>query len=260
MKKLFFILSLGIIALKLTSCLPAGANMQELTTPAVVSYNINEGLPSILTVYGEFVVPSWISTDLNNGDCIITRFTLDWDNQPKSDPPYQATNVVYDLVEQSPATVQNDFIEMETILPADDLLPIQELMPWNYSFRLNGKFFMDFEHSAPQKQDIKYIAIVKPNIEPLEDVLVDVYLFAQKLNKPDASNVTITNIYAIDMYGAIMELGQDTTITDSMVEYRIKELKMRIKYYSGLDEKGFPVYKTYKYDGNSTISLSILLL
>jgi len=259
MKKLFFILSLGIIALNLTSCLPTGTNRQEVSLQAVFSYNLTEGLPSILTVAGEFAAPGLASSDLEIGECLNVHITLDWDNQPAGASIYYASNIYYEPVGQNyNPTVQSDFDETETVLPASDLLPIQSFAPLAYHPILEGKFFLYFTHLAPQKQDMKYIAIVKPNSEESADEPVDVYIIAQKTNSPDTSNMLIENVYAIDMNNVIRELGEVATYKEASVEYSVKELKIRLNYCTGLDENDIPAYSLYQYSGSSsTITLSV---
>ena len=252
MKKLFFILLSGITVLNLTSCL-SGSNRTDLSYFAVVSYNVKEGLPSILTVIGEFAAPDLAATDLQKGDCIGALFTVDFDHQPAGASIYHATNIRYDLVGQSFATVQNNFDEKELIFPATDLLPFKTAQAFTYSPILEGKFFFKFVHSASKQQEMKYIAIVKPNVEVYGDKPVDLYLIAQKTNKPDAPDADVDCYYAFDLHDAIQEFGKETTYgSGSSVEYRVQELKAKIKFCTGLDEEGIPEYKLFDYLNAST--------
>ena len=257
MKKLFYFLLTGISALNLVSCLPEGSNRQDITSLAVVSYNIKEGLPSMLTVIngaGYEFIASGLPSSLDKGNCILVRFTLDLDNQPESAPPFHATNISCDTIGQREAKEQSDFDETETIA---DLLPIRGFEAFFYDPILDGKFFLQFVHSAPAQQSIKYSAFVKPNIEdPTEPV--DVYLIAQKNNTLDADDTNIAKFYVIDMHDIIWKLGDDATKGQPSAEYSVKVLKIQIKYCTDLDEDDVPVYKLYQYDGsNSTIALSV---
>ena len=255
MKKLFYVLLSGITALGLISCLSAGANRQEGTFPAVVSYNIQEGLPSILTVIGEFAARDLLSSNLEKGDCILAHFTLDWDNQPEESSINYASNIAYVFVEQSKALMQNNFDEMEL----EDLLLIRSVGAQAYSPNLDGKFFFHFIHSAPQKQEMKYIAIVSPDSETTPGDTIDVRIIAQKTNYPDTPDMDIENLYAIDMHDVIRALGKEATYGDPPIEYPVKELKIRIKYCTSLNEDNTPVFTLYQYNGQSIITLSVYI-
>ena len=260
MKKLFFILVLGIIALNLTSCLPTGANREEGTFPAVVSYNPKEEVTSLLTVVGELAAPGLATSGLRKGDCIIANFTLDWDNQPEDASIYYASNITHLFVEQDYAMVQSDFDEAEVILPDTYLLPIESLSPLAYHPILEGKFFFYFLHRASQQQTVNYMAIVKPNGEDSANEPVDIYVIAEKLNNPGTSDMTFENFFAFDMDSVIRELGkEDTYEAGSTVEYSVKELKVRIKYCTGFDNNDNPVYELYQYNGDSIITLSVYI-
>ena len=238
---------------------PEGANREEGTFPAVVSYNVKEKLPSILTVIGEFAAPDLASTDLKKGDCILTHFTLDWGNQPENSSIFHASNISYAFVNQNYAQVQSNFDETESILPIEDLLPIRSLAPFAYSPILDGKFFLHFLHSAPQRQDMRYIAIAVPNSETTPDDTVDLYLVAQKINYSGTPNMDIDNLHVIDIRNVIMALGKETTYREYSIEYRVKEPKIRIKYCAGFDEDDIPVYTLYQYNGQSIIPLSVFI-
>lgn len=261
MKKLFLHVLIGIMALNLVSCLPAGSNMTEMASLAVVSYNTKEEHRSILTViygYGsEIAVPELESADLKIGDCILARYTIDWDNQPESASIDYATNIIYLLVEQSYPSVQNDFDETEAILPDADLLPIQAITPQAYHPILGGKFFLYFNHSAPSRQEMDYTAIVKPSNTPNKPV--DLYLIGEKKNKPEGSNTNFDNPYVIDMRRVIEELGKDTLFKESSVEYTIRQLQVNLKYCTGLDEDDVPQYEDYNPGTNATFTFSLFM-
>jgi hypothetical protein len=250
MKKIVFILFVGITGLNLVGCLPKGLNKDDLVFPAVVSYNNQEGLRSMLTVAGEFAAPE---LDLESGECILTSFTLDWDEQPANSSIYYASNIQYVLIEQSNADIQNDFDETEIIVPEADLLPIKSLVPQTYRPILNGKYFVIFSHPVPSNQEMAYKAIVK-QITPGEPV-ANVYIIGEKTNKAELTNIDTDNLYVFDMSNAINVLGKDTTYRESSVDFTVKQLKINLKYCIGLDEDGLPEYKDYTAANAITLSL-----
>ena len=247
MKKLIFNLCIGIIALNLVSCLPKGSNMDVIECPAVVS---KDGTTFILTEFGVFAAPT-LDSKLEDGSCIWAHFTLDWDNQQAKTPPYYASNITYEPVDQSSAEIQTDFDEKETIVPKEDLLPIRLCVPRPYHPFLNGKLFMSFNHLVPLQQKMTYRAIVKPGAT--SDEPVDVYFIAEK-EKPVAEGTAedLLNLYAIDMRMVInSKWGKDITFASGEPG---RQIQIRIKYCTGLDDDDVPQYGNY----NSTITLSLL--
>ncbi|MDR0543132.1 MAG: hypothetical protein LBH19_13095 [Dysgonamonadaceae bacterium] len=257
MKKLFIIPLLSVAtALCFVSCLEIGGsgNREEGTLPAVFNYNVREGVYSMLTVAGEFAAPTLVASDLRQGDCILAHFTLDWDHQPTGDSLYRATNISYIMLGQSYAEVQSDFDEKELVVPAEDILPIQAIALQSYHPILKGKVFFAFSHNAPAKQEMDYIMIAKPNEDP-SDNTVTVYITGKKKNNPDGSNTAIESLYAIDTSGVIGELGQENTIRENSMDYRVQQLKIKVNYCTGVDENNVPKYQEYAYN-NGTITLS----
>ncbi|MDR2804803.1 MAG: hypothetical protein LBB85_04055 [Dysgonamonadaceae bacterium] len=258
MKRLFIIpLLSAVVALSFVSCLEmgGGGNREETTLPAVVNYSVKEAVPTLLTVAGEFSVPSLTTSDLRMGDCILAHFTLDWDHQPKGDSLYRATNISYIDVSQSYAEVKTDFDEQELVVSAEDLLPIQAMTLQLYNAILNGKVFFGFSHDASIKQDMDYILIARPSDTPSDDT-VTLYITGKKNNQPDGAQTAIEALYAIDMLGVINELGKEATIHENSIDYRVQQLKVKIKYCNGIDENNVPKYQEYVYN-NGTLTLSV---
>ncbi|GHV55937.1 hypothetical protein FACS1894182_01410 [Bacteroidia bacterium] len=257
MKKLFIIpLLSAAVSLSLVSCLEMGkgGNKEEGSLLAVVGYSTKVMAPTMLTIAGEFAAPSLASENLYRGDCIWAHFTLDWDNQPNSEPPYYATEISYVTIDQSEAEIPTNFDEKELYIPAENILPIQSLAIQSYNPILNGKVFFGFSHNAPTKQDMGYTLFVKPNENASSDPIT-VYIIGEKKNKPEGASSTIETIYAFDMLGAIATLGEETTIRENSVEYRVKQMKIKIKYCTGVDSNNAPTYQDY--NSGNTITLSI---
>ncbi|MDR1526893.1 MAG: hypothetical protein LBS46_04380 [Dysgonamonadaceae bacterium] len=257
MKKIFIVPLLSTaVALCLVSCLEGGGgNKQEGTFPAVVSYNTDIALPTILTTIGEFAAPKLATSDLKKGDCILVRFTLDWDNQPTNKSPFYATNISYLDIDQSYAEIKDDFDEKELIVPADSILPILSVIPQSYHAILNGKVFFVFGHNVSIKQDMDYSMIVKPNEDASTDAAVTVYVICKKNNEPDETKYNVENLYAIDMLNVIGELGEEITVHENGVDIRTQQLKIKIKYCTGVDEQGVPQYQSYYNDGTITLAV-----
>jgi hypothetical protein len=252
MKNLFIVPLLSVaVALCFTSCLGGGGNREEGTLPAVVGYNTDIATPVILTTAGEFAAPDLATSDLEKGDCILVRFTLDWDNQPTSKPPYYATNVSYIGIDQSYAEVGTDFDERTLIVSADSILPILSVSPQSYHPIFNGKAFFTFGHDMSIKQDMDYIAIVKPG-----DDAATLYVICKKYNDPNETTYDMQNLYAIDMIGAIGELGKETTVHENGTDIPIRQLDIKIRYCTGVDEQGVPTYQDYIYN-EGTLTLAV---
>jgi len=257
MKKLFVILLTGVIALSLVSCLPR-ENKVECLLPAVVDRD-PFSYPFLLTAIGKFIAPELAPTTLESGTCILAYFIVDYDNQPAEVPPYMASELICDIIGESNAKiVADDFDETaifdDTDFSAEDIFPIQGLNPQLYNPILKGKIFLIFNHSAPQDQTANYTAIVKPAANV--DEPVNLYLIAKKTNAPEGFEINRNIIHAVDMCNVIRVLGTETTIEGKSA----LELKINIQYCTGVDRKGgndIPKYQEYKYNGVSTIPLSV---
>jgi hypothetical protein len=257
MKKLFSIPILSVLAsLCFVSCLGLGdgGNREEGQLLAVVGFSSKELVPTIRTQSGEFSAPNLVSADLLPGDCIVAEFTLDWDHQPKGDSLVRATNVRYALIEQSEADAQSNFDEKaELNFPSDDLFPIESLTPYFYTPLYFGKVFFSFRHTAPQKQEMTYTAIVKLNADP-SDGTGTLYLIGKKTNQPTGSEINGEVVYAIDLQNVLLTLGEDTTIPQNPVESEpAKQLKLKIKYCTEVDENNVPRFQEYSTVGTYTI-------
>jgi hypothetical protein len=260
MKKIFIIPVLSIaVAMCLVSCLGGdGRNMSEGTLPAVVGYSTTERTPTMITASGEFAAPELATgTSIpNTGDCILARFTLDWDNQPANATLYHATNIIYINIDQTYAQIDGDFDE--TTLPdgisEDNLLPIVSITPQSYNPILNGKVFFSFAHNVSVKQEMDYTAIVKPG--STSDETATLYITGRKLNSPNETTYNVENLYAIDMLHVIRELGTESTTQEAGIDTPVQQLKIKIKCCTGVDAEGAPKYQEYTYN-YGTITLAV---
>ncbi|GHT41291.1 hypothetical protein FACS189437_08010 [Bacteroidia bacterium] len=255
MKKSVSILLLFVVAtLGLVSCLDMGneGNKTSFTVPAVVSYNMNKGGTTLLVITGdEFSAPS-LSSELQPGDCVYANLTLDLDNQPVKEY-LTATNITYIQIDKSIAAIRDTAI-VEEFFPVDAILPIENMLPEDYHPLLNGKIFLWTAHKASAKQEITYTMIVQRNDVSSDKKATDVYVIAKKEGSVSGTGSTsIQNLHAFDILNAISALGQDTILKSSSGEVHLRELKVNLKYCSGVKD-GAPVYTDYK---SSSTPLSI---
>jgi hypothetical protein len=258
MKKLITIPFLSLlVALSFVSCLDlgSGGNREEGTLLAVVGYEPKESVLTMRTRAGIFSAPglSTLTSDLMPGDCILAQFTIDWDHQPKKDSLTRATNIQYTLVEQSLVQV-NDFDETAPLdFDVEDLLPIQSLSFQDYTPYFNGKAFIVFGHVMPAKQEMEYTMTLRPS-DLTDDYTITAYVIGKKLSRPTGSATNVNILYAIDMYHAIFDLGKESTVKENALEYTSRELKVKFKYCTGVDENNVPLYQD---SDKGTVVLSV---
>jgi len=245
MKKLLFIfLWMGGIAAGLTSCLEnGGGNYQTFpVAPAVVNYNPEKGGTTLLTTWGEIGAPEL--SQFNQGDCLFTQFTIDYDNQPFSSY-YTAKDITYsDRIDIANAGIEDDSVSVgDYTLPITDLY----LSPYNNPLLLKGRLFFQMKQKAIENQTIDY-KLLTSRKEVDNNGVYTLYLVA-KQDKGDNPGVDVTRNQVFVINNLLMTLGKDTTITNSV---KVKYLKVNLKYYNA--EKEDAPFKNYS---NSSIELAI---
>jgi hypothetical protein len=233
MKKLLFIAFLITgIASSFTGCLDTEGkgNYQTFPViPAVVNYNIEMGT-TLLTGWGEIAAPEL--SDVNQGDCLFTQFTINYDNQPSS-AYYTATGISYKEVEQSIARIENEIVINDFNFPVEDIAPVE----YNNTVQLKGRYFIYFKHQASKNQNLEYRIIASP--DSIENGAQNVYLVAKKTNEVDGTASSLVNSHAFDVNN-IIQLGKDTTISNVGMKY----IKVNLKYFTE-EIEGKPVFKNY---------------
>ncbi|MCL1938988.1 MAG: hypothetical protein FWF52_11415 [Candidatus Azobacteroides sp.] len=231
MKKLFFILlGIGGMAVGLTSCVNEGGNNYQSfpLVPSVVNYNTEMGGTTLLTAWGEIAAPQL--SEYNQGDCLMTSFTIDYDNQPSSSY-FTATSIDdhSDVINVATAEIEEDSVSV-----GDYTLPIANvyISPYNNPLFLKGRYFFQMQHQTTLSPRIDY-RLVASKKEVDNNGVYNMYLLA-KQDKGEGNAVEVNQNQVFVINNMVMTLGRDTTINNSV---RVKYLKVNLKYYTQESEE-----------------------
>jgi hypothetical protein len=208
----------------LTGCL-GGESSNVQTSPVMPAVVVNEssGMERqvLVTTWGKVIVPAYSSSfTANDGDCLLTQFQVDWDQQPNYATDGYITPTQLDFsnpIAQTPVTLIG-----EVPKPEDYDFPIIEVALTNYL--LSKRCFAEITHKTFEKQVVNYrLALVSQTSE----YVYDAYLMAKSSEEPtsgtpvDDVELHVLNFSAIDL----------PQVTESSTE--LPSITLNVKYYVG---------------------------
>lgn len=238
-----FILGLGIGLLSCNFNNNDSGNYQIFpTSPAVVDFRTDRDGLTICTPWGYIAAPSLALAGISEGDCIITKFIIDYDDQP-SDKYYTATAIEQERVDQSYPTISNT-IELE-----EYTLPLSVVNAEINDFFL-GRFFIK---ATCKDKNPSFRLMFNPAEEETNGVK-NFYL----QTKPSSSTVSATDVstfHAFDLSHIIQQYGRDTTkiLNNFSDKCDFKYIKANLKYVSKITDNG----PEYKWIGSAPIDFCI---
>jgi hypothetical protein len=246
-KSLLFVLTLLGILCGLTGCnLEDGQNSISFVTPAIVrGLDIPKNAFTIQTPFAVYAVPSDSKLVLEHvGECALVQLTIDYNNQPSNDF-YTATNVTYDIVEQTPLTITN--LTNETLITKGYDLPIKEISREQgiSNMALLDKYFLNIIHSTPESQRIDYRLACDTTEFNANNHLRTLYLTAKKIEGESTLEKTISRYHAFSIDNLLYYIGEDTIISQNNIKYEYRYLKVNLKYYAGTEGDTIPKWNSF---------------
>ena len=207
-----------VLGMALVSCLD-GENKSTYRSGAVVVFSPEIGGLGMYTPFqGAMSIPELQGQDLEDGDCIYTTYTINYDKQPTG-TYYTATDVRYQkLPKREVITVSGDMVDEYN----DTIVTI---FPSSSPYFMGNLFVQAVQKgSIGQQYKLKLIC----NTDSIDEKGVNtVFLKSTKSNESTQSNsVEINTMEAFDLNPLISAYGKDTTINEQ--KYRV--LPLNIKY------------------------------
>jgi hypothetical protein len=233
-KRLLFIMLLSGMIMGLMGCMEHGGNRTSLIDFAVMVYNSEMKALAMNTSTFSYAAPEL--QNLNENNCILAKFTIDYDNQP-SNLYYTVTDVGYQLIDRFVSIEQQgDMIDDYT----DSIHSIQLATAVLY----NGHLFVQTKQSGTNCE-YDYELIFNPDSIDGNEVR-SVFLKSKLIKGTPGESSTYTSVQAFDVRNLIATYGKDTIITSSDLNYEqeFRFLHLNFKYQSGIKE-GIPVYTQY---------------
>ena len=233
MRNLFFIPLLAVIVIGFNSCGMGGHDTGNYTifppSTVVVGYDKEMGGIIMCTWWGNVAAPSLIGSI--PGDCLyVSQFTIDYDDQPSKDY-FTAINIVKEGIDRYPFEQSNSVDLREYTLPISSL-------EGNTCLFFDGMFFI----STVTKDKTPRFRMVYNSEEETTSWTKNLYVMASPTASSDNDNVTLG---AFNLNSFVYTHGNDTTINVEGYKngMKCKYSIVNIKYYSGVDGDGIPIFK-----------------
>ena len=206
MKKVVSLL-IGIMMLGLTGCMKSGNNITNFTDiSAIVALDLTTFQPALITSMGKVIAPGLpLFTELNEGDAILTDFSIDYDTQPSNDY-IQVSGLSWKRIgktfahQKSSGEVTTDYDSKIEGFNIFDIIGYD-----NYTV----VFFLELIHTGSTNQAFDYEMIYDTDTG---EELPSVYIRAKKNGTGTNSSATFTYLYAFDMTNFIQALrGNEKT-------------------------------------------------
>jgi hypothetical protein len=230
---LFVVLPLGMVT-GLMSCLESG-NRTSMSDLAVMVYN--QEMQALAMHASSFVCAAPQLQNLKENDCILAKFTIDFDNQP-SNQYYTVTISDYNLITKDTVRVKpGDLTDEYT-----DSLRIFQLF---LSPLYNGHLFIQTEQVGTSNYVYDLELICNPDSID-ENGIHTAFLKSKLINGTPNQNLSsyVYPMEAFDVNRLIDSYGKDTTIVNFGYSQDYKYLSLNFKYQSGIKENE-PVYTSY---------------
>jgi len=234
MKKVVFPF-LSILMLGLSGCLDKGGDNYSSysSVPAIVQIDYTTLQPVLITSLGKFIAPelqSALYTDLNEGDAILTNFSI-YDNLQTSDENIIVSNVLWVKIGQtSPRSTSgggssSDNFDLQNGGMKIEGMDIYDIIQYDYNKTV---MFLVFTHTTFSDQKFDYEMTYDYNEN------TDIYIRAKKNGTASQVTATFSYLYAFDMSSYLMTLSQGG-----------KKVSFNLKYKTG-EEDGKDVYGEYE--------------
>jgi hypothetical protein len=235
-KKLMYGIGTIVLTLGFYGCMNSDVeNKSTAESLAVITFNSEVG-KLVMNTSGGPLTPNPVN-GLNEGDCIYTRFTINYDHQPEGAKYFEATEVQYQLLAKSTVTPINEAINEQY---NDSVIGVDV---FNSQY-FKGYVFLQTSQIAPASQGYQNLLVYYPDsIEANGSPTF--FLKIKKKNEVAGSTTTVYNLEAFDLNPVLYnpKYGNDTTYVDaSGQKVNLRYVKFNLKYQTGT-AKGEPVYK-----------------
>ena len=231
MRKLLFIPLLIGIALSFSSCNIGDARnyVNSNPAPAVIGYKSEMGGTVLCTPWGYYAAPS-LFMEYFEGDCVITQFSIDYDNQP-TDKYTTATDILTKPVSWTDL-YRTDHLDLD-----GHSLTISAAAAITCEF-YNGKFFIlaNTKDKSPH-----YRLIYNPNEQEVDGVK---NLYLQARQSDTSSTSESSTYYAFELFDFINSNPscRDTTINYLDGPANLRYIRANLHYVSNISTEGVPTY------------------
>lgn len=226
-KFLFLFLSLCLL-FGFTGCMEDGGNRQSFPEQAAVVTSDYLYGKKIVTFAGEFYAPALDDiSDILDGDCLITNFTLDYDNQPSGASFYTVQVTGY-----YKATKGNLLISKASVDSYYNDSTITQAAPYSYLLK-NMLFFPIIYKGKPGKKAEYELFCNTDSVD--ENGYPTLYLNSRIVNSGDGTTNQYYDFAAFDMRAFVMTYPADSN----------KKIYYNFKYQTGIDKEGKPIYKSF---------------
>ncbi|MDR0546826.1 MAG: hypothetical protein LBG77_04480 [Dysgonamonadaceae bacterium] len=239
MKKLFYFLTLPLLALVFTNCSKENDNSNIVyfyDEPAVVESTGENAV--IRSSHDRFIVPALNNTPLEASDLLFTAFVVDTDK--KNGDYYQANNFKYLRVDSSKVIIPAGKTEFESYLADDYKAFIDEAVL--YPDYLDKLLFFGFRRASSSSNfSFDFEIICNPETES-ENSYPTLYIRSKKTeNATTTASTGRETVFAFDMTDFI-----DYYKTRVTGKPETNLIGFNLKYKTGTDEDGKDVYRAFR--------------
>jgi len=228
---------LGMLMLVTSGCIKKGDNIGAFTDePAIVRFNYDFFLPTLVTRWGAFVAPELQSkffTEINEGDLLWTHFEVNYDQQSSTEY-LVVSGLQYGKIDQEGWPSATPGGESVT---GDFNVPIEGMILYT---RIENYLFFLFGHMAPTGQKFTYEMTYDP--EPADTKVL--YLRAKKTGEESTKTKELFPVpFAFYMGSFFSEYkGADNKVNVSF-RFKIEDDEAgNEQYYLYMDQYGRSIF------------------